>query len=48
VNAILSAKAGDIILLHDGDGDEREAPVNPSRSKTVGARRRALPDFAER
>jgi peptidoglycan/xylan/chitin deacetylase (PgdA/CDA1 family) len=47
-DAMLSAKAGDIILLHDGNGDERDAPMNPPRPKTVEALRRALPEFAER
>jgi len=47
-DAILSAKAGDIILLHDGNGDERDAPINPPRPTTVEALRRALPDFAKR
>jgi peptidoglycan/xylan/chitin deacetylase (PgdA/CDA1 family) len=47
-NAILGAGAGDIVLLHDGTGDERGGAVNPPRPKTVEALRRALPKFAER
>jgi peptidoglycan/xylan/chitin deacetylase (PgdA/CDA1 family) len=47
-NAILGAGAGQIVLLHDGTGDERAAAVNPPRPKTVEALRRALPEFADR
>ena len=47
-NAILDAHAGQIVLLHDGNGDERGAPINPPRPKTVEALRRALPDFTDR
>jgi peptidoglycan/xylan/chitin deacetylase (PgdA/CDA1 family) len=47
-NAILGAQQGQIVLLHDGNGDERETPVNLPRPKTVEALRRALPEYAER
>ena len=46
--AILRAAAGQIVLLHDGTGDERGGPTNPPRPKTVEALRRALPEFAAR
>jgi hypothetical protein len=47
-NAILSAESGQIVLLHDGVGDDRDSPANPSRPKTVAALSKALPGFAER
>jgi peptidoglycan/xylan/chitin deacetylase (PgdA/CDA1 family) len=47
-NALLAAGADDIVLLHDGTGDERGGTINPSRPKTVEALRRALPNFADR
>ena len=47
-NAILGAGADQIVLLHDGTGDERGGAVNPARPKTVEALRRALPEFAQR
>jgi peptidoglycan/xylan/chitin deacetylase (PgdA/CDA1 family) len=47
-NAILGAEGNDIVLLHDGTGDERGGDVNPPRPKTVEALRRALPEFADR
>jgi peptidoglycan-N-acetylglucosamine deacetylase len=46
--AILRATAGQIVLLHDGTGDERGGPTNPPRPKTVEALQRALPEFAAR
>jgi len=47
-NAILGAEAGQIVLFHDGNGDEMGREINPSRAKTVAALRRALPNFADR
>jgi len=47
-NAILGAQPDQIVLLHDGNGDERGGDINPPRPKTVEALRRALPAFAER
>jgi peptidoglycan/xylan/chitin deacetylase (PgdA/CDA1 family) len=47
-NAILGARADQIVLLHDGTGDERGGDINPPRPKTVEALRRALPGFADR
>ena len=47
-NAILDATPGQIVLLHDGTGDERSGDTNPPRPKTVEALRRALPAFALR
>ena len=47
-NAILAAEADQIVLLHDGTGDERGGSINPARPKTVEALRRALPEFANR
>jgi peptidoglycan/xylan/chitin deacetylase (PgdA/CDA1 family) len=47
-NAILGAETDQIVLLHDGTGDERGGDVNPARPKTVDALRRALPEFANR
>lgn len=46
--AILSAEADQVVLLHDGTGDERGGAVNPPRPKTVEALRRALPEFTGR
>ncbi len=46
--AIRGAQAGQIVLLHDGNGDEMRREVNPPRPKTVEALRRALPSFADR
>jgi peptidoglycan/xylan/chitin deacetylase (PgdA/CDA1 family) len=45
---ILGAEAGQVVLLHDGTGDELGGDVNPPRPKTVEAVRRALPKFADR
>jgi peptidoglycan/xylan/chitin deacetylase (PgdA/CDA1 family) len=47
-NAIRGATAGQIVLLHDGDGDERGGDTNPPRPKTVESLRRVLPEFARR
>jgi peptidoglycan/xylan/chitin deacetylase (PgdA/CDA1 family) len=47
-DAILRAEADQIVLLHDGNGDEMGAEINPLRPKTVEALQRALPEFAER
>ncbi len=46
-DAILGARAGQIVLLHDGNGDEMGQEVNPPRPKTVEALRRALPEFVD-
>lgn len=45
---ILSASDGQIVLLHDGNGDEMGLETNPPRPKTVEALRLALPEFAGR
>jgi peptidoglycan/xylan/chitin deacetylase (PgdA/CDA1 family) len=47
-NKILGAEADEIVLLHDGTGDERGGAINPPRPKTVDALQRALPAFADR
>ncbi len=47
-NSILGAEAGQIVLLHDGNGDEMSREINPPRPKTVEALRQALPVFAAR
>lgn len=47
-DAIRTASAGQIVLLHDGIGDEMEQPVNPPRPKTVDALGLALPEFEAR
>jgi len=47
-SAILGAEAGQIVLLHDGTGDERGGDKNPPRPKTVEALRQVLPEFAAR
>jgi peptidoglycan/xylan/chitin deacetylase (PgdA/CDA1 family) len=48
VAKILGAATGDIVLLHDGVGDERGCEVNPARPKTVEALRRSLPALTAR
>lgn len=45
---ILSATDGQIVLLHDGNGDEMGLETNPPRPKTVEALRLVLPEFASR
>jgi peptidoglycan/xylan/chitin deacetylase (PgdA/CDA1 family) len=45
---ILGAEADEIVLLHDGTGDDRSGAINPARPKTVEALRRTLPEFASR
>jgi len=47
-DAILGTTACQIVLLHDGTGDERGGDTNPPRPKTVESLRRALPEFALR
>jgi peptidoglycan/xylan/chitin deacetylase (PgdA/CDA1 family) len=47
-SAILGASAGQIVLLHDGTGDNRGGDKNPPRPKTVEALQQALPRFVER
>ena len=47
-SAILGAEAGQIVLLHDGTGDERGGDKNPPRPKTVEALRQVSPEFAAR
>jgi peptidoglycan/xylan/chitin deacetylase (PgdA/CDA1 family) len=45
-DAILGSRSGEIVLLHDGVGDDRTSPTNPPRPKTVEAVRQALPRFS--
>jgi peptidoglycan/xylan/chitin deacetylase (PgdA/CDA1 family) len=47
-NAIRASDPGQIVLLHDGTGDEMGGEVNPPRPKTVEALRLALPECADR
>lgn len=47
-NSILSAESGQVVLLHDGVGDDRDSPPNPPRPKTVAALTKALPEFNDR
>lgn len=46
--AILDAREGQVILLHDGNGDVYGGPTNPPRPKTVEALGLALPEYASR
>jgi hypothetical protein len=47
-NAVLGADTSQIILLHDGNGDKMDEPINPHRPKTVQALRLVLPELADR
>jgi peptidoglycan-N-acetylglucosamine deacetylase len=47
-NAILSAHSGQVVLLHDGVGEDRTSLANPPRPKTVAALGKALPEFVDR
>ena len=47
-NAIRASSAGQVVLLHDGTGDDMSVAVNPPRPKTVKALQLALAEYADR